>query len=72
MTRPFDPDDPDDPDDLTHLVLADAAGRRSLWPRWLRVPHGWTVEFGPASYEDCLRRTEVPPTGRNAPASSTP
>ncbi|MGI5375512.1 MbtH family NRPS accessory protein [Streptomyces sp. CA-251387] len=70
MTHPFDPAGTGDP---THLVLADAAGRRSLWPTWLRIPPGWTTDFGPASHEDCLRSIDVPLPGRDTePARPVP
>ncbi|KXP11419.1 protein mbtH [Tsukamurella pulmonis] len=42
----------DDPD-AGFLVLRNAGDQRSLWPRFARVPAGWSVEYGPASRADC-------------------
>ncbi|MFF1546447.1 MbtH family NRPS accessory protein [Streptomyces sp. NPDC058291] len=64
MTHPFDPAGPADP---SHLVLVDATGHRSLWPRWMPVPAGWSTEFGPAPHEDCLRALDAPQAGGGAP-----
>ncbi|MFD8607608.1 MULTISPECIES: MbtH family NRPS accessory protein [unclassified Streptomyces] len=67
MTSPFDPFDQLGPSDAAapgepgHLVLAGPAGRRSLWPRWLPVPPGWSTAYGPAPYDDCLHRLDAPP-----------
>jgi MbtH protein len=58
-TGPFD-SGPDDGRD-GHLVLEDAAGRRSLWPAWRAVPAGWTPCFGPALHERCVRRVVAGP-----------
>jgi len=38
--------------------------RRSLWPAFLEVPAGWTVEFGPASREAVLGHIERVDTRR--------
>lgn len=48
MTNPFD-----DPDG-TFLVLANTEGQYALWPQFLDVPAGWTVEHGPAGRTACL------------------
>ncbi|WP_018564617.1 MbtH family NRPS accessory protein [Streptomyces sp. PsTaAH-124] len=76
MTSPFDPLAPCDPMDPSaaaasgepgHLVLAGPAGRRSLRPRRLPVPPGWSTAYGPAPYADCLHRLDAPASPRASP-----
>jgi uncharacterized protein YbdZ (MbtH family) len=45
----------DDPgqDGETHLVLANAAGERSLWPAFAAVPAGWAVALSATSHRAC-------------------
>ena len=50
---------PFDEPDADFLVLRNALDQRSLWPRFAEVPAGWTVEFGPASRDDCRNRIEA-------------
>jgi MbtH protein len=52
MANPFDDDERD------FLVLVDMAERYSLWPADIDVPEGWTVAFGAAAREECLRFVE--------------
>lgn len=42
-----------DPDPV-YVVLADAAGLRSLWPATDQPPLGWTIVHGPAPRTTCL------------------
>ncbi len=43
----------DDPDGVFHALINDE-GQYSLWPTFVPVPDGWSVELGPASRQDCL------------------
>ena len=40
--------------EFPYVVLADAAGLRSLWPAADQPPPGWTIVHGPASSATCL------------------
>jgi MbtH protein len=53
MTNPFDDEAG------TYLVLADARGRRSLWPASIAVPGGWSPVHGPAGRAECLDHIEA-------------
>lgn len=52
MPNPFD-----DPDGV-FLALVNEEGQYSLWPEFLDVPQGWTVEHGPADRESVLAFVE--------------
>ncbi|MEK8173316.1 MbtH family protein [Streptomyces sp. M19] len=52
MLNPFD-----DPDGR-FLVLANAAGDRSLWPVAVEVPAGWDVVFGEDGRAACLAHVD--------------
>lgn len=47
-TNPFESEDE------MYVVLINAAGQRSLWPAFLRVPSGWTVEREPIARADAI------------------
>jgi MbtH protein len=51
-TNPFD-----DADGTFH-ALANDEGQYSLWPTFVPVPDGWTVQHGPAARQDCLDHIE--------------
>ncbi|MCK9926203.1 MbtH family protein [Frankia sp. Mgl5] len=53
MTNPFE-----DPDG-TYTVLVNAEGQYSLWPDFVDVPGGWTVEHGPDARQSCLDYIET-------------
>lgn len=40
------------------LVLVNDEGQHSLWPSFLDVPAGWTVEYGQATRSECLDYVE--------------
>jgi len=50
MSNPFDNDDG------MFLVLINAADQLSLWPSFVEVPSGWTVQYGPDHRQGCLAR----------------
>jgi uncharacterized protein YbdZ (MbtH family) len=50
MTNPFDNDDG------MFLVLINAEDQLSLWPSFVEVPSGWTVQYGPDHRQGCLAR----------------
>lgn len=47
----------DDPDGAFFALVNDE-GQYSLWPTFVPVPSGWTVEYGPAGRQDCLDHIE--------------
>jgi MbtH protein len=51
-TNPFDREDGD------FRVLRNEEDQYSLWPDFLDVPAGWTVEHGPAARAACLEYVE--------------
>ncbi|WP_250285495.1 MbtH family protein [Frankia sp. CiP1_Cm_nod2] len=53
MTNPFE-----DPDGV-YTVLVNAEGQYSLWPDFIDVPAGWTVEHGPGPRQECLDYIET-------------
>jgi MbtH protein len=59
VPNPFEP--PDDPAAASHLVLANAAGRQSLWPVFAEVPAGWTVSFPADTHHACTAHLEGDP-----------
>ncbi|MFI9122350.1 MbtH family protein [Streptomyces bikiniensis] len=52
MTNPFDDET------AVFLVLVNDEGQHSLWPRFAKVPAGWTRVFGPDDRAACLRHIE--------------
>jgi MbtH protein len=38
------------------LLLANAAGQHSLWPRFAEIPAGWTVLVPATTHRDCIDR----------------
>ncbi|MES4908599.1 MULTISPECIES: MbtH family protein [unclassified Streptomyces] len=48
MTNPFD-----DPEG-TFYVLVNGEGQYSLWPTFVDVPAGWTIEHGEADRQSCV------------------
>jgi MbtH protein len=51
-TNPFD-----DEDGTFHALVNDE-GQYSLWPTFVPVPDGWTVQHGPATRQACLDHIE--------------
>lgn len=51
-TNPFD-----DADGTFHALVNDE-GQYSLWPTFVPVPDGWTVQHGPAARQECLDHIE--------------
>lgn len=47
----------DDPSG-TFYALVNGEGQYSLWPTFVRVPDGWTIEFGPEGRQSCLDHIE--------------
>lgn len=43
----------------TYLALVNDEGQYSLWPDFVDVPAGWTVEHGPAPRQECLDHIEA-------------
>lgn len=37
-----------------HYVLVNHEEQHSLWPAGLAVPEGWSRQFGPAPYAECV------------------
>ncbi|MBW0092495.1 MbtH family protein [Pseudonocardia sp. KRD-184] len=52
-TNPFD-----DEDGTFHALVNDE-GQYSLWPVFVPVPEGWSVELGPATRQECLDHIET-------------
>lgn len=52
MSNPFEHDE------LEYRVLVNAEGQHSLWPHFGEVPAGWTLSFGPALRQACLKYVE--------------
>ncbi|WP_330461157.1 MbtH family NRPS accessory protein [Streptomyces sp. NBC_00820] len=48
-----------DDSDVEFVVLVNADGQYSLWPRSVGVPAGWDVAFGPGERQACLEYIEV-------------
>lgn len=48
MANPFDLADG------SYSVLVNAEGQHCLWPKFIAVPDGWSVVYGPAGRSDCL------------------
>lgn len=49
MNNPFDDDD------AQFYVLINDDGEHSLWPVFAAVPGGWTIAYGAAARQACLR-----------------
>lgn len=49
---------PFDDNDGRFVVLRNAENQRSMWPVFVDVPRGWTVEFGPDDRQACLDHVE--------------
>lgn len=50
---------PFDDENGTFHALVNAEGQYSLWPTFVPVPDGWTVEHGPAGRAECLEYIEA-------------
>jgi MbtH protein len=48
MSNPFDTDN------ISFLVLINDEEQFSLWPQFVAVPSGWTVNYGPENRVNCL------------------
>jgi len=48
VTNPFEDEDG------VYLVLVNAENQHCLWPEFVAVPDGWTINHGPASRKECL------------------
>lgn len=53
MTNPFE-----NPEG-TYLVLVNDEGQYSLWPGFVDVPAGWSMQYGPAGRQPCLDFVEA-------------
>lgn len=52
-TNPFDDENG------TFYALINDEGQYSLWPTFVAVPAGWTIEHGPADRRSCLEHVEA-------------
>lgn len=52
-TNPFDDENG------TFYALRNDEGQYSLWPTFVPVPDGWTVQHGPDTRAACLEHVEV-------------
>lgn len=48
MANPFEDDD------SQYFVLVNEEGQHSLWPSFIDVPAGWTVQYGADGRQACL------------------
>lgn len=48
----------DDPEG-EFLALCNDEGQYSLWPAFIKVPPGWTAEYGPQSRHKCVEHIET-------------
>jgi MbtH protein len=48
MTNPFEEENG------TYVALINDEGQYSLWPNFIEIPAGWTVDHGPDSRQACL------------------
>ncbi|MGK5643472.1 MbtH family protein, partial [Streptomyces sp. URMC 126] len=53
MSHPFESDD------SAFLVLVNSEGQYSLWPEFIEVPDGWSVEWGPGDRETSVQYIEA-------------
>lgn len=53
------PTNPFDDENGTFYALCNDEGQYSLWPTFVAVPTGWTVERGPAGRQECLDHVEA-------------
>ncbi|MET9294095.1 MbtH family protein [Streptomyces sp. NPDC003077] len=51
---PANPFDADADADGEFLILTNAPGRYSLWPRFADVPQGWRAVHGPCGHQEAL------------------
>ncbi|QTE01459.1 MbtH family protein [Streptomyces cyanogenus] len=38
----------------TYFVLVNAEGQYSLWPSTVKIPAGWTTEYGATAKKECV------------------
>jgi MbtH protein len=48
MTNPFEDESG------TYVALINDEGQYSLWPNFIEIPAGWTIDHGPGSRQACL------------------
>lgn len=53
VTNPFEDND------ARYRVLVNDEGQYSLWPQFVDVPAGWTVEVDDGSRQECLDHIEA-------------
>ncbi len=52
-TNPFDDENG------TFYALVNDEGQYSLWPTFVPVPEGWSIQHGPETRRSCLEHIEV-------------
>jgi MbtH protein len=60
----------------TYVALINDEGQYSLWPNFIEIPAGWTVDRGPGSRQACLDHinqhcTDMRPRSLSILASAT-
>jgi len=50
---------PFDDENGTFYALANDEGQYSLWPTFVQVPEGWSIQHGPESRRSCLDHIEA-------------
>ncbi|HEY1966411.1 MAG TPA: MbtH family NRPS accessory protein [Pseudonocardia sp.] len=51
-------ENPFDDENGTFYALVNGEGQYSLWPTFVAVPAGWSVDHGPADRPSCVRHIE--------------